>query len=288
MTVKKSNSEPLSKAKQRRLPLVVYLWRRMMSDSIWDGAAILSFYFLLSSFPALLILIAVASYVPLDNFSEGFLQWSISTIPTGIRDLFLQVVEPFEGRDLTQFLSLGFFVALWTGISGVSAVIRQLNLVYHLKETRSYIKIKWISLAVSLALGVLIFAGFSLLLAGQFLTNLVNQLLPLPDILLSSLPLLRYVLMEGLLLVVFAMVYSLGPDRRKKLTLFSRGSVFGSLAFLLSTYGFAYYLNTYADYSAIYGRIGASIGLIIWFYILGFLLLFGAELNYASSQRYKK
>jgi len=258
-----------------------HLWRVLISDRIWDGAAILSFYFLLSVFPALLMVFYGASLFPYEELSAEFYVWSLSYIPEGFRETFSQATLSVKDQDKLSLVSLTFLASLWTAISGISAVIRQLNLVFRYSESRGYISIKLKSLGLALCLGLVLFLAFALLLMGKFFTSFLFEWANIPQHLNLVVMGLRFLVLGGLSTVVFGLIYSLGPCGKKQIHLFSLGSVFGALAFIASTQAFAFYLNNYGTYNKVYGQIGTFVGLIMWFYILGFLLIFGAEINVA-------
>jgi len=254
----------------------------------WDGAAALSFYLILSIFPAIIVGLSIASFIPYENLSTDISRWGMSYIPSALKEIFAQVILDIRSEKNTSLLSISFAVALWTMLSGVAAAIRFINMAYKTKDDRSFIRQRLVSLFVTICLGFVFLSSFFLLLLGKFLTNILSSYLHMPELMSPLVTFIRYGLLEVLLFITLSIIYYFATSLKLKIASVLPGSLFASTTFLLTTYIFAFYLNSYANYSMTYGSIGTAIGLMMWFYIFGFLLIMGAQINQAITPSKKR
>jgi membrane protein len=262
-------------------------WKRVLyrtyeeinDDRLLALAAGVVFYGLLAIFPAITAL--VSSYALFANAStiNGHLALVSGLMPQSAYSIVDEQVTRIVART-TGDLGLAFFVglalALWSANAGVKAIIDALNIVYGVKERRSFIRLNLVSLAFTVgALVVFLLA--------------LGTIVVLP-VMLSYLPLYGYgaavstwMRWPGLLLLLMsglAVLYRFGPDRPSPRWQFlSVGTVFAVLAWLAGSALLSWYLGSFANYDATYGSLGAGIGLMMWLWMTAIVILVGAELN---------
>ncbi len=281
-----TNSQPQSFLKKGRFFLNLII-QPLFYDRIWDGAAALSFYLILSLFPGVIVLLGLATLLPLNDFLSGFSDYALIYLPQSQLDLFESVVNDIAGRDQTGLLSIGFLFALWTATSGVGAIIRQLNAVYEISERRNIVRVRLISVGIALTLIFSFLLSFIVLVIGKGITTLLADFNLIPWTLNLILPLIRYTLAGLVVFAIFAIVNVLGPHRKKRGYVVVPGCILSSILFLLSSFLFGVYLNEVADYSATYGSIGTVIGLLMWLYLFSISLIMGSEFNHKLDKRKK-
>lgn len=252
---------------------------------IWDGSATLSFYLLLSVFPAIVAFISLSTFLPYEKLTTELPLWVVSYFPPELRFVFVKVLNEVSTSSRTGLISIGFLVAIWTAIGGVSAIIRQLNFAYDEEETRSYVKVKAVSLLIALLLGITILVVFCAIIIGRTLLDMLSDQSLITDYRKDLINTGQLLTAEFLLFIVFSIIYYLGPSTHRRFKKILPGALAGSLLFLGSTILYGYYLSHFATYSAFYGSIGAIIGLMTWFYLLGFILILGAAINKSLQDR---
>lgn len=259
---------------------VVYrTYQEVNDDRLLALAAGVVFYGLLAIFPAITAL--VSSYALFANAStiNGHLALVSGLMPQSAYSIVDEQVTRIVART-TGDLGLAFFIglalALWSANAGVKAIMDALNIVYGVKERRSFIRLNLVSLAFTVgALAVFLLA--------------LGTIVVLP-LMLSYLPLYGYntavstwMRWPGLLLLLMfglAVLYRFGPDRPSPRWQFlSVGTVFAVLAWLAGSALLSWYLGSFADYDATYGSLGAGIGLMMWLWMTAIVILVGAELN---------
>ena len=185
----------------------------------------------------------------------------------------------------TSVIVLWLTIALWAASLGLNGMVGVLNRAYGVKDQRSYIRVLGLSVAVTLKVSLFVILSGLLLFLGDDLSRLIIERLPLAagSFLLTILQMI-YSGVRWLLILVFLnlgiqIVYFALPARRLPWRLFSPGSVVASLGWLLGSFAFAFYINSFANYQRLYGSLGDLVVLMIWFYFSSLFLLLGGEMD---------
>ncbi len=251
-------------------------------SQIWDDAAALSFYTLFSIFPGIVVALSAISFLTYSQLTQELTQWGLSYLPTSVQTTVFGVISDIMNGPSQSLLSVGFVVSLWTATSGVAAIIRKLNLVYEIDESRNFIKIRGTAVLISLLLTATFVFAFAVLILGELLNDEVLSILEI-DLKHSGIfTLLRYCSGAFVFILGFMTLYLFGPDQKMRPGEVWQGSALSTLGFSISSYLYSLYLSHFSDYSTTYGSLGAVIGLLMWLYLLCFFLLVGAELNHLA------
>jgi len=171
---------------------------------------------------------------------------------------------------------LGILGALWGGAKAFDALIIGLNIAYDEKESRNFIRKKLTSIGLTLGSILVIALGIS---AAIMMTTVVDYL-GVSDgmealIHLAGWPLLLFVLMAWL-----AVIYRLGPFRSSpRWRWVSWGALIAAVTWMAVSVVFSLYVSNFGSYNESYGTLGGIIVLMLWFFMSGFAVLLGAEIN---------
>lgn len=280
----------------RRLVSKEFLWRvwaRAEEDEILGRAAQLSYYFLLALFPLLLFLITLFGYMAGAGSSlrQKLITYLGNVMPYSAFQLVVATIDQITNARGGGKLWLGLLAALWAASSGVNALAQALNAAYDVPETRSWWKVRLISIALTVAIAVLIISALLLVLyggrLGQFLATLVDE----GYFFAVVWKILQWPIALAFVFVAFALIYRFAPNvgarrRGKRLPTddlrrrwLSPGVLVAVTLWLLVSLGFRLYLHFFNSYSATYGSLGAVIILMLWFYLTGTAILLGGEIN---------
>lgn len=259
------------------LEVTVQLYRRFREHELTALAAQLTFYLILSFFPFLIFLITLLSYaplasdMPLDQLA-GIMPW----------DAYIQVraiiEDTLKARSHT-LLSIGMLVTIWAASTGVSALIHGINQAYCEKETRSFWKVRGLSILFTLALALIILFAFVMLVLGRVLGESLFTVLEADNYFAHIWSYLRYLIPLITMLVVFTLLYRFSPNLRLNSREVLPGSILASGGWIISSSVFAWYVEHFADYTIIYGSLGGIVVLLIWLYLSSIVILVGGELN---------
>jgi membrane protein len=269
------------------------VFARSENDELLGRAAQLSYFFLLALFPLLLFLITLFGYFNGNgsHLQQKMIAYLADVMPPAALQLVVTTLDEITKGRGTGKLSLGILLALWAASSGVGALAQALNSAYEVEETRSWWRVRLMSIAMTVALSILIVSALILVLyGGQFGEALANridagrafsitwQALQIP---------FAFIFVVIALVMIYRFVPNVGAKRRGKglresdyrRRWFSPGVIIAVLVWLLVSLGFRLYLHFFNSYSATYGSLGALIILMLWFYLTGAAILLGGEIN---------
>ena len=169
---------------------------------------------------------------------------------------------------------IGILTALWSASSGMKALITGVNLAYDETETRKFVKLRGLSILLTLGAMVL------LAVAGATIVGFPPIADNLPVALQWVVSVLRFVVLAVLLVLGLAVLYRYAPDRDEpKWTWVSWGSAVATVLWILASIGFSIYVNSFGNYNKTYGALAGIIILMFWLYLTAVIVLVGAELN---------
>jgi membrane protein len=255
------------------------LFGRIGRDNVFNGAAALAFYMTLAFFPALVVLVTLVPYLPIDRIDEAIFDFLAQGLPAEASGLVRRVVGEAIGEQRGGLLSFSLLAAAWAASTGMNGVMRQINSAYEKSEARSFLRARITALALSVAFGALVLGAFSLIVLGGVLQDWIGDRFGFSDLLLALFATIRWIIIVLGMLLGFALVYRFGPNVEQRFSLVSPGSIFSVLALIVVSLGFSFYIRNFGNYGAIYGSVGAVIVLMLWFYVAAFVVILGAEIN---------
>jgi membrane protein len=248
-------------------------------DNCLGMAAQLAYYFFFGLFPALLVMLAIASYFPVDRLVDEMFAMLGGFVPsealTIITDQIRKISEGQEGGLLT----VGMLMALWSSSAAMTSVIDTLNHAYDIEEGRSWWKVRLTAIALTIGLALFIMVSFALILVGPRAAEFIASRTALGSAFVWTWTILQWPLVFVLVSAGIAIVYYYAPDAEQDWVWLTPGSVAATTLWLIASLGFKYYVANMGNYTEAYGAIGGVMVLMLWFYISGLVLLLGAEMN---------
>lgn len=248
-------------------------------DRVSNGAAALAYYLTLSIFPALIVALTLVPYLPIQNVDQAIMDFVRQGLPPQASDMVAGIVQQVTSQRRGGLLSFGIVATIWAASNGFHAIMQQMNITYGVKEERSFIKARATALLMMLLFGVLIFGAFALVVFGGQLQGWIASNMGWSQVLIGIFAALRWVILLGMMLLGFAVIYYFAPNVDQKFMWISPGSLFGTVVLALASLAFSFYVSNFGNYSATYGSIGGVIILMFWMYITGWVLSLGAEIN---------
>jgi membrane protein len=260
------------------------VYAKAQRDDIFNGAAALGFYLTLAIFPIMIFLMALVPYLPIADVGEAMMGFLRQVLPPSAMSMFADVLREVTRERRGGLLSFGIVAALWSASTGMYAVMQQLNDVYEVEEKRPFLRARATAVGLTILFGVLVLGAFSLVVLGGVMERYLGDHFGVSQGLLLFFRVFRWVVIVLALLLAISLVYYLGPNRHHPFKFLSRGSVLAAVLLIAASFGFSLYTSNFNNYSAVYGSIGAVIILMMWLYIVGLVILLGAEIN-ASLER---
>jgi YihY family inner membrane protein len=255
-------------------------WAQSGEDNISLIAAGIAFYGFTTIVPLLASIVLIYGLVADTDTVVSNIRALFGVLPDDaarlIGDQLATVVGTSEGKKgFGLVIALG--IALYGGTKGASAIVTGLNIAYEERETRGFIALNLLAFGVTVGVVVL---GLSAALSTAAFA-LLDSLIPgAPEIVLTGLRLLSYLVLAMIAMTAAACLYRFGPDRQKaKWAWLTPGSVAATLVWLAATLGFGFYVSRFGNYGATYGSLSAVIVLLTWLWLSAYVFLLGAELN---------
>jgi membrane protein len=242
-------------------------------------AAQLAYYFFFSLFPALLFLIAVASYFPITTLIDEIVTALGQFAPPEFLTIVTEQIRKISGDQQGGLLTLGILTALWSSSTAMTAIIDTVNHAYGVEEGRPWWKVR--SIAIALTMGVAIFAlvSFALVIVGPQLAEPLARAVGVGSVLEWTWRILEWPIAFVLAGIGIALVYYFAPDVDQEWSWLAPGTAFATILWLAASLGFRYYVVNVTHYTETYGALSGAMVLLLWFYLSGFVLLLGAVMN---------
>ena len=253
------------------------MYYRLMYDEISLLSANLSYYFILSLFPMLIVALALTPYFKID---QQFLLERIQNFAPGDLGnyLFDMISEVLNNKNNT-IITVGIVFTLWSASSGIYGIIIAFNNAFRVRDGRIWIVTKLISVVITALFLVGMFVVLALVVFGKQLTYLLFHKFNLDEGFYNLWSVLNYSFPILFTFIVFVFLYIMGPNLKLKAISILPGSIFATVSWTLISRLFGYYIDHFSSYIKTYGTIGAFMAFIIWLYITGYILIIGAEIN---------
>jgi membrane protein len=253
--------------------------REINDDDCLNLAAQLSYYFFLALFPAVLFLLALASFFPLTHFTDDIVRTLSPVTPPDVLRFLSEQITRISNADSGGILTIGILGAVWSSSAALVAIINSLNRAYGITESRPWWKVRLIGMTLTMGLAFFLLVSFTLVLAGPTLAEYLSNTFGLGGVFEWGWKILQWPLAFLLVSTAIGLIYYFAPDAEQEWVWITPGAVVATLLWFVASLGFKIYLVRFADYNATYGAVGGVMALLLWFYISGLAILIGAEMN---------
>jgi membrane protein len=261
---------------------------RFSEHELTDRAAALTYYALMSLFPALLVGVAllgllgeaatvdrVAKYVA----DQGAPPETVNAVRSSVKS----AVSVHSGAG-TLLLVFGLGLALYSASGAFGAAGRALNVVAGHEEDRGFVKRKAAGLLWTMVVIVLGVVALILVFLGGGVAHDLFEAIGLGSTAAGVWAVLRWPAAIGVVLLIYAIVYWAAPDERARFRPITPGAAAGVGLWGLASAGFFVYVSNFGSYNATYGAFAGVVILLVWLYLTNVALLLGAEINAALDE----
>jgi len=250
-----------------------------MDDDCLGLAAQLSYFFFLALFPAMLFLLAVASFFPLDNLTDDVARALGPFVSAEILQLIQEQMERLASADSGGLLTFGVLGAFWSSSAAIVSIVGALNRAYDLTEARPWWKVRLVAVTLTLGFALLVLVALTVVLSGPAFARYLGEVTRIGAPIEWAWLVLQWPVAFAIVAVAIGLLYYFGPDADQDWVWITPGAVAATLLWLLVSVAFKLYVANFTDYNASYGAVGGVIVLMLWFYLSGLAILAGAELN---------
>lgn len=254
-------------------------YNEIIADKVLGLAAQLAYYFFLALFPALLFLVAVLSFVPVENLMDTIVNALARVAPSEVLTIVQRQILDIANNQNGGLLTLGMLGTIWSTSAGVLAIIDTLNQTYDIEEGRPWWKVRLTALGLTIALAIFIVAATVLVVAGPALADRVASSMGLGEAFAWTWKIAQWPVVFVLVATGIAMIYYYAPDADQDWVWITPGSIGATVLWVIISLGFRFYVTNFGSYNATYGAITGVVILMLWFYMSALAVLVGAELN---------
>jgi membrane protein len=267
-------------------------FEKFQADAMTDYAAALTYFVMMSLFPALLVGISLLGLLGDQSLVTNAVQYAHdhgapAEVASALRASLSSTVNGAGGA-VSFALALGVLVAIYGASGAFGGAGRALNAVYGVEEGRGFVKHKLTDIAWTLVVIVLaVVALFSVFLGGGLAHDLFGTI-GLGDTAVDIWRVARWFVAIAAVMSIYTVVYTFAPDvSPRRVRWISPGAGAGVLIWILASAGFFFYVSNFGKYGATYGAFAGAVILLLWLYLSNLAFLFGAELN-AQNERERR
>lgn len=256
---------------------VISLWQNIRVLQIPLHGANTGFFLILSLFPALVLLLSIIRYTPLDvhsllTFLEGIIPEAL------LPEAELLIVSTYENTT-SALISFSAITALWSSSRGIYGLITGLNAIYRVTEHRSFLQVRLLSVLYTFAFLLVLLLTLVLHVFGTGILELMaGSSIPFFRF-LSGVVDLRFFLLVFLQTALFTAMFMALPNRKNSLSDSLPGAFLASIGWLVFSHIFSLYVENFPTYSRIYGSVYAVALCMLWLYCCISIVFYGGILN---------
>jgi YihY family inner membrane protein len=258
--------------------------KRMVSeyraDNLSDWAASLTYYGVLSIFPALLVLVSAIGLAG-HSVTQSLLDNLGQLAPGSVRQVLGTAIGNLQNsqRSAGVLVVVSLLVALWSASGYVAAFMRASNVIYDVPEGRPIWKTVPIRIAVTVVMLVLLAASALAVIVTGGLADRVGRVLGIGSMAVTIWEIAKWPVLLVVVSFMFGLLYWASPNARQGFRWVTPGGVLAVVVWVVASAAFAVYVANFSSYNKTYGSLAGVIVFLVWLWISNLAILLGAELN---------
>ena len=257
--------------------------RSFIRSSISSHAGESAFFMMLSFFPFTMFLLTLLRYTPLtEEILVSFLQ---VVFPESFESYISNLIGEIYHAAAGTILPISIITAVWLGSKSFLSLIRGLNDVYQIRESRSFLTVRILAFVYTLLFALILLATLTIIVFGNTLYYHIRNAFPFLESTLLSIISLRSLVGFCFMLLFFLFLYRFIPNRKDSLKNQFPGALLATTGWILFSFVYSYYVDHFSNYSFFYGTMTTIALLMVWLYSCMYLLFLGGLCNYLLSRR---
>jgi len=257
--------------------------REFRDDALTDRAAALTYYAVLSIFPALIALVSIVGLFGDPKATTDSLSEIVESVgPESAASTFQGPIEQVTSNRGTAgvLLIVGIAAAIWTASGYVGAFGRAANEIYEVEEGRPFWKLRPLQLAITLVMVVLLALVLVALVVTGPLASAVGDAIGAGDTAVTAWDIAKWPVLLVVVIFMFGVLYYLSPNVKVPgARWITPGSIVALVLWIVASAAFAFYVANFGSYDKTYGTLGGVVTFLVWLWIGNIAVLLGVELN---------
>jgi membrane protein len=251
------------------------------ADNLTDWAAALTYYGVLSIFPALIALVSVLGLIG-HSATQPLIDNLNTLAPGPARQIFTSAITNLQKSQGTSgvLFFVGIAVAIWSASGYIGAFMRAANAIYEVEEERSFLIKRPLQLLLTVVLLVMVaVSAFAVVVTGGLATQ-VGKLLGIGGTAVTVWDIAKWPVVLLMVSLMFSILYWAAPNvKQPGFRWLTPGGLLAVFVWIVASAAFALYVANFSSYNKTYGALGGVIAFLVWLWISNLALLLGAELN---------
>lgn len=258
--------------------LIGLLSRKIRDDHVAAYSAQAAFFIIISFFPFIMLLLSIVKYFPIEE--ENMFLLISQAFPTTVNSLIDSILnEIYRNAASTTIISATIVTTLWSAGKGFLAIMKGLNSVYEINETRHGLLLRAMAALYTLIFAIMVITTMILFVFGNRLYFWIGQKFPVIEETALLIISLRTIVGLITLIIFFLLIYIVIPNRKSKLMHELPGAMLCAAGWMGFSYAFSYYIDNFSSYASMYGSLTAIVLFMLWLYFCMYILFLGAEFN---------
>jgi membrane protein len=275
-------SSPSPDRSWRRTALEI--WNKLSEDDVFGRAAQLAYYWLFSIFPLLIFLTTLLAFLPMRRNLDQWIGAVSAVLPPEAYTLLNNTFQQITREQRGGLLSFSILLMLWSSSSGMEAIITALNRAYDTAPARAWWKVRLLAIGLTLGMAVFIISALALIFFGEYIGAQMARYFGFSSAFETFWAVAQLPIIIALTLLGIELIYYFAPNigrgrNGRRWEWFTPGAIFAVGLWLLSSFGFRYYVSRFGHFDATYGALGGVMVLMLWLYLTGLAILVGGEIN---------
>lgn len=254
-------------------------YRDVLHHHTLQVSAALSYYFMLSIFPALILLSAVVGLLPAPDLFGAVLSFLTRLLPQDTMGSIQSVLVDVLSSNKGAWFSFGLIGTLWIVSGAFDATIEALDIAYDVHDPRPMWKTRLMALGLAAISGGLLLIALAVLIVGPKFGEWLAARLELSRLFVMLWPFLHWSIAISFAVVAVEVIYFLAPNVKQRFAASLPGAILSVTCWIALSYLLGIYFRHFAHFSRTYGTLAGFIALMTWLYWTSFVLLVGAEFN---------
>ncbi len=264
--------------------LISLLSKKIRDDHVAAFSAQAAFFIIISFFPFVMLLLSIVKYFPIEQ--DSMLVLLSQVFPPTVNALIDSIIsEIYHTAASTTLISATIVTTLWSAGKGFLAIMKGLNSVYEINETRHGLLLRAIAALYTLIFAVMVIGTMILFVFGNRLYFWIGQKLPVIEDTAFLIISLRTIVGLITMLAFFLLIYIVIPNRKSTVMRSLPGAMLCSAGWMGFSYAFSYYIDNFSNFAYTYGSLTAIVLFMLWLYFCMYLLFLGAEFNLLLENR---
>ena len=273
----------MKKKRYQLIRLGMEFFKKMDDDHVTAYSAMSAYFMLMSFVPFIMLLLLLTTYLPFSKDDVMNLMTAASIVKEN--SFIMNILEEIYWHSNSTIMGVSIISILWAASKGIWAIIKGLNSIYDIEETRNSILLRMVSILYTVCFLLIIIVSFVLLVFGTTIYGYIMSHFPMLEPFARIIMDIKSFFSIFVLTVFFLVLYIAVPARKTTIKNEIIGSMFASLGWSLFSFGFSIYVSKFSNYTHVYGGLGAVLLFLIWLYMIMYIMFMGAEINFFLSER---